>query len=232
MSRTLEHEHRITRKDLRKNPDKLYVFGDNLERKGLVGGQASAMRGEPNAVGIPTKRYPSSSPDAYFTDQDFERFKEAVAPDLKRLREFEGTIIWPSDGIGTGRAKLKQSAPKIWDFICKFWNELFTESPVKEAVMTDEIKALRHDLERAMETNVELLTEIELLREALTPFALFINPALTKFTEKKRVLYLNVYENKRLIFGFGYSTKDEAERYDVSGRVACVRVEYEEGEGL
>ena len=47
-----------------------YVFGDNMERRGL-GGQAGVMRGEPNAIGVPTKWSPSNRPDAYFTDEDW-----------------------------------------------------------------------------------------------------------------------------------------------------------------
>ena len=47
----------ITREYVRANPDKIFLFGDNLEQRGL-GGQAAAMRGEPNAVGIPTKKRP------------------------------------------------------------------------------------------------------------------------------------------------------------------------------
>ena len=45
----------ITREFVRNHPDFIFVFGDNLAKKGL-GGQAREMRGEPNAVGIATKR--------------------------------------------------------------------------------------------------------------------------------------------------------------------------------
>ena len=40
----------------RANPRAIYVFGDNLLRKGL-GGQAKEMRGEPNTLGIVSKKY-------------------------------------------------------------------------------------------------------------------------------------------------------------------------------
>ena len=42
----------ITRKDVRENRFKIYVFGDNLQKIGY-GGQAKAMRGEYNTIGIP-----------------------------------------------------------------------------------------------------------------------------------------------------------------------------------
>lgn len=49
------------------NPDKIYVFGDNLIKKGL-GGQAQ-IRNCPNAFGISTKRFPSMSLDSFFSDK-------------------------------------------------------------------------------------------------------------------------------------------------------------------
>jgi len=57
-------QHKIYRKDLKNNPDVLYLFGDNLVQKGF-GGQAKEMRGEPNAEGIPTKKLPSMEAKAF-----------------------------------------------------------------------------------------------------------------------------------------------------------------------
>ena len=57
----------ITREIVQANPDKIFLFGDNLLRVGL-GGQAGATRGEPNAVGIPTKKTPAGDEAASFTD--------------------------------------------------------------------------------------------------------------------------------------------------------------------
>ena len=51
------YQKRICRDDLRRNPNAVYIFGDNEARTGL-GGQAREMRGEPNAMGIATKRSP------------------------------------------------------------------------------------------------------------------------------------------------------------------------------
>jgi hypothetical protein len=61
---------RIYREDLRNNPDFMFLFGDNLQRTGL-GGQAKEMRGEFNAIGIATKKSPSLSDDAFFTDEEY-----------------------------------------------------------------------------------------------------------------------------------------------------------------
>ena len=67
----------ISREFVRANRDRIFLFGDNLAGKGF-GGQAAAMRGEPNCVGIPTKKFPSNRDDAFFTDLEFEQNKAAI----------------------------------------------------------------------------------------------------------------------------------------------------------
>lgn len=115
----------ITRQDLKDNPDTLYVFGDNLERVGL-GGQAAEMRGEPNAVGIPTKRSPGMEEEDFF-DNSVECFREFLAAsffDIVLLANWDGDVVWPEDGIGTGLAELKTRSPRIWDYICELEGNL------------------------------------------------------------------------------------------------------------
>lgn len=117
-------QHRIYRKDLKANPEVLYIFGDNLDRQGL-GGQAGEMRGEPNAFGIATKRSPGSNyPNDYFLDEQSDvipllekefldlliHLGEANSPDYK-------AIVVPSDGIGTGLSQMPEYAPKALGFI-------------------------------------------------------------------------------------------------------------------
>lgn len=123
----LRYEKFITREMMQAEPDTLFVFGDNLEKTGY-GGQAAEMRGEPNAVGVPTKHKPSMALPAFFTDYDFA----LVAPILGTV--FSGLVahvcegkrvVWPADGIGTGMAQLRDRAPKIWELI--EWNRAFLE---------------------------------------------------------------------------------------------------------
>ena len=111
----LRHEPVIRRQMLKDAPDVLFVFGDNLRRIGM-GGQAAEMRGEPNAVGIPTKIAPSMAPDAFFTDADLSKALDAFAEGFAKLDAHlrtGGTIVVPEAGIGTGRAQLEQRAPTI-----------------------------------------------------------------------------------------------------------------------
>lgn len=105
----------IYREDLVANRNIIYLFGDNMERKGF-GGQAKEMRGEPNAVGVATKKKPSMFEDSFFSDDDFDLFEERwmddIEPVLKHL-DLGGLVVIPLDGLGTGLSELPQRAPKI-----------------------------------------------------------------------------------------------------------------------
>lgn len=109
----------ITRASMKARPGTLFIFGDNMARAGF-GGQAKEMRGEPNAVGIPTKKAPRRDDSAYFTDADFNSAVKAITPEIERLKTHissGGDIVYPAAGIGTDRAELPQRAPKIHAYI-------------------------------------------------------------------------------------------------------------------
>jgi len=106
----------IERRDLRGHRNWLFVFGDNFAGTGR-GGQAAECRGEPNAVGIPTKRRPSNHPDAFLSDTDLAAWRAASEPAFARIEGWLNMgkiVIFPEAGLGTGLAQLEQSAPVIW----------------------------------------------------------------------------------------------------------------------
>ena len=108
-------QKRIYREDLQANPDVVYVFGDNLERVGL-GGQAKEMRGEPNAIGVATKRAPDDLTSSFFYDKDFDEVIDLIWQDFKQVTEalLAGkTVVFPLDGLGTGLSRLPETAPKV-----------------------------------------------------------------------------------------------------------------------
>jgi hypothetical protein len=114
------YQHRIFRADLRANPNVLYVFGDNLERVGMAG-QAGEMRGEPNAVGVATKKSPASGPGAFFSDDEYQDNIEIIYRDYAPLdarRRIGGVIIVPTAGIGTGLSQMPSRCPITFEFIC------------------------------------------------------------------------------------------------------------------
>jgi hypothetical protein len=112
-------QKRYTRAEIRGNPGRLYVFGDNVARLGR-GGQARECRGEPNVVGIVTKWQPATDPAAYFHDHDLDRVRWSIQQDFRTLADHlrsGGDVVWPADGVGTGLARLSSTAPAIADFI-------------------------------------------------------------------------------------------------------------------
>lgn len=110
----------ISREYVRAHPEKVFLFGDNLERRGF-GGQAAAMRGEPNAFGIPTKKSPRNADAAFFTDREFEQNKAAIDDAFTRLigaaSDAIRSIVVPSNGLGTGRARLDKRAPRTFAYL-------------------------------------------------------------------------------------------------------------------
>ena len=109
----------IERDDLQRNPQIKYLFGDNLLRKGL-GGQARAMRGEPNAIGVATKRAPGRRAADYFSDAAYEELVEIIDLDLAPAKlhiALDGILIIPTDGLGTGLSELPQRAPRLARYI-------------------------------------------------------------------------------------------------------------------
>lgn len=126
----------ITREDLQNNPDVLFLFGDNAARKGM-GGQAKQMRGEPNAIGVRTKYYPSFEKNAFFRDDvDSEEKQVAmivqdVEPVFRHL-ENGGLVVIPEDGIGSGLANLEDVAPVTHGVLLNYIEEFKRYGVVNE----------------------------------------------------------------------------------------------------
>lgn len=112
----------VTREDLKSNRDRLYVFGDNMVRTGR-GGQAAAMRGEPNSFGIPTKWHPNNFPSAFFKEDQFTPdgilwwTLEGAFTHLTEVLSDGHTVVIPTDGLGTGLSRLPEFAPTIASYI-------------------------------------------------------------------------------------------------------------------
>jgi hypothetical protein len=111
----IEYWSYISREDLQSNPDKIFLFGDNLTRKGY-GGQAKEMRDEPNAIGIPTKKLPTNGPNAFFSDIELEINKYVIDRAFGKIPR-DKTIVMSSSGLGTGLAQLDVKAPKTYAYL-------------------------------------------------------------------------------------------------------------------
>jgi hypothetical protein len=105
----------ITREDVKANPDCFFVFGDNVQRLGL-GGQAAAMRGEPQrhrccdeVEALPT------SQSAFFYDSEYAQVTALIEEDLKKVEKAlkRSFVVLPKDGLGTGLSRLPELAPRV-----------------------------------------------------------------------------------------------------------------------
>ena len=98
------------------HPDKVFLFGDNHARDGH-GGQAKHMRGHPRAIGIRTKHAPSMHPSAMWTDDTYDDNVRMIDEDIQQALSHNKQIVIPSAGIGTGLARLGESAPRTFAYL-------------------------------------------------------------------------------------------------------------------
>jgi len=92
------------------------------------GGQA-IIRSCENAIGIPTKKFPSHSHSALYVDAEYaddcKKILFSIELLVKAAINKNGSIIFPEDGFGTGLAKLHIYAPKTLEFLNKLIYECF-----------------------------------------------------------------------------------------------------------
>lgn len=116
-----------TEKDALNHPTWLFVFGDNDIKKGCR--CQAIIRNCPNAVGIPTKKYPALTSPSFYTDDEYKsnckKIDNAVNNIMLLLKTKKYThIIFPEDGLGTGLAQLPQRAPKTYKYLNNAINNL------------------------------------------------------------------------------------------------------------
>jgi hypothetical protein len=134
----IEIRDHITRDDVLVEKDKIFLFGDNLAERGF-GGQAKEMRGEENAIGIPTKKAPSNNPNSFFTDKEFAANKQAIDEAFSKIPP-DKTIVIPKAGLGTGLAQMQEKAPNTFAYLNEKLAEIGFNNPGKESVKTQNPK--------------------------------------------------------------------------------------------
>ena len=99
------------------NPHVLFVFGDNLTRKGK-GGQACVREAE-NAVGIATKLLPAMTEDSFFEseEQAIDTITYDLAFALEMSKRRNKPLVFPSTGLGNGLAKLDTMYPEAYEYL-------------------------------------------------------------------------------------------------------------------
>lgn len=112
--------------DMVRKSNKIWIFGDNDLRIGN-GGQA-VIRDLNNSIGIRTKKSPSTSTNAYYTDDEYEDNCKKIFEDILFIKSklTEGNrIVFSKNGYGTGLALLQQKAPKTFLFLCEHLKSFF-----------------------------------------------------------------------------------------------------------
>lgn len=118
----------IYRDDIADNPGVLYVYADNAKRTGAHGLLAQDLRDAENAIGVRLKWLPGQAREAYFTDHDYEECCSMIDEDLVPVEdtlETGGIVVFPSDGIESGGSKLKQVAPRVYEYLIQKLDDLF-----------------------------------------------------------------------------------------------------------
>jgi hypothetical protein len=113
------------RKTVERRSNCLFVFGDNDVHKG-AGGQA-IIRGLPNSIGIPTKKYPNNNPDSFYTDLEYFSNKRKIELAIQTIISESPNykyIVLPQNGIGTGLARLPTLAPKTYAYLTQRLTDL------------------------------------------------------------------------------------------------------------
>lgn len=145
----------IKRADLTSNPNVVYLFGDNCQRTGL-GGQAAEMRGEPNAVGVRTKKAPGRRPSDYFTDDEYDTNVSMIREDLELPMKYlmsGGIVVWPSSGLGTGLSDLPNRAPRTYAYLQSLYSDMLLISD--KGPYDSHFKSINHlDVDSAVDSLV------------------------------------------------------------------------------
>ena len=85
------------------------------------------MRGEPNAVGVRTKKAPTMAPGAFYSDSEWETHISDMAEDLLPVEDHlkrGNIVVFPSAPMGSGRARLEEEAPQTYESLKSMVKEL------------------------------------------------------------------------------------------------------------
>lgn len=125
------HKGFWTRDQVARDVNSVYVFGDNSSdaiTKYVPSSTQACIRGLNNAVGLPTKLTRFTDSKSYMNDNLLSIFRIMVDTTILHLKNCERlgkTVVFPGQGLGTGKAMLKEKAPMCWEYLCKRLKEEF-----------------------------------------------------------------------------------------------------------
>ena len=125
------HQGFWTRDQVARDVDSVYVFGDNC--KDSLGTfvpttTQACIRFLPNVIGLSTKKDRYWTSQSFMSDDDIDLFSVLVEATIELVKvnlELGKTVVFPEQGIGTGKAMLSEKAPACWEYLCKRLKEEF-----------------------------------------------------------------------------------------------------------
>lgn len=128
-------EQIITKEYLRANPHHIFVFGDNLERKGISG--AAALRNEINTYGFITKKTSANDAKAFYKLDEYEQVFYNEIRKLTNIIKQNTDNIYLISALGAGLANKHHIfelviEPKIRTLLVDYKNVKFLWSEKKE----------------------------------------------------------------------------------------------------
>jgi len=107
----------ITRDFIRANPDWTFVYSTNVYHTSSYG-QAAVAANEPNTIGIPVRfRFCRSNASSYFNDDMFNDVTKPILDKVLASIAERGGIIVVFPKIGEGDSRLKEKAPRTFQYI-------------------------------------------------------------------------------------------------------------------
>lgn len=116
----------VTRDRVRAGKLFLFAFDDD-EMRLTEGGLAAQCRGEPNTIGIRTRRAPGSDPESVWNDTHIALHQQQLDEDFALLiswAEAGGPVFLPKAGLGNLAPRLVDTAPRTYLFLQKKVKEL------------------------------------------------------------------------------------------------------------
>lgn len=101
----------ITKQFLDDNPNAIFVFGDNLLRKGTGG--AAALRYHKQTYGFITKKYPSNYDNSFFTPEEYTPIFQDEMRKLRMTVKDNSTFIFYISKLGSMLANKYQIFEKV-----------------------------------------------------------------------------------------------------------------------
>jgi len=120
----VEYTDKLTTARCNKNKDSIYVYADNIIKKGKSG--QAIIRDCENAIGIPIKRFPKNNDESNLRDTIEDTRAVIVALNKIKMKSYNGyKIMLPKEGLGINLNNLGLHAPKIHILIHNFIEDNF-----------------------------------------------------------------------------------------------------------